>query len=87
MRREREPSSRPGIAAYPEAWQGPYNYACLEARLGNDQVALDRLEGAARLDPENVAKWAPEDTDFAALHDDPRFQAVIGRVEAGGRQM
>ena len=48
-----------GIAAYPEAWQGPYNYACLEACLGNDQAALERLEGAALLDPENVAKRAP----------------------------
>jgi hypothetical protein len=76
-----------GIAAYPEAWQGPYNYACLEASLGNDQAALERLENAARLDPENVAKRAPEDTDFAALKDDPRFQAIIEQAQAGGRQM
>ena len=75
-----------GIAAYSEAWQGPYNYACLEASLGNDHAALERLEGAARLDPENVAKRAPEDTDFAALHDDPRFQAVIDQANAGGMQ-
>ena len=75
-----------GIAAYPEAWQGPYNYACLEACLGNDQAALERLEGAALLDPENVAKRAPQDTDFAPLKDDPRFQAIIGQAQAVGMQ-
>jgi len=68
-----------GIATYPDAWQGYYNYACFEIRLGNTDAGLDRLERAAELDPDVVAKYAPDDEDFAAVLDNPRFLAAVSK--------
>jgi tetratricopeptide (TPR) repeat protein len=68
-----------GIDANPTAWQGPFNLACIEARLGNREAALDQLERAAELDREAVAKYAPNDEDFASVLDDPRFLEIVGR--------
>ena len=73
-----------GIATYPDAWQGYYNLACVEARLGNTDEALAQLERAAGLERETVGKWAAEDDDFAALKDDPRFLALAGKADAAG---
>jgi tetratricopeptide (TPR) repeat protein len=67
-----------GIDANPGAWQGPFNLACVEARLGNRDEALDQLERAAELDQEAVAKYAPNDEDFASVRDDPRFLEIVG---------
>jgi tetratricopeptide (TPR) repeat protein len=72
-----------GIATYPDAWQGYFNLACVEARLGNKDEALAQLERAAELDREAVARWAREDSDFASLTDDPRFLALTGQTDAG----
>jgi tetratricopeptide (TPR) repeat protein len=66
-----------GIDANPGAWQGPYNLACVEARLGNHDAALEQLERAAELDREVVAKYAPEDEDFEILKDDDRFREIV----------
>jgi tetratricopeptide (TPR) repeat protein len=68
-----------GIAARPEAWQGYYNFACLEARLGNNDAALELLERAAEMEPEWVAKGAPDDEDLAPLRDEPRFLEIVAR--------
>jgi mannose-6-phosphate isomerase-like protein (cupin superfamily) len=73
-----------GIAANPGSWQGPFNLACVEARLGNRDAALDQLERAAELDREAVARYAPNDSDFAELMDEPRFLAVTGQADADG---
>jgi tetratricopeptide (TPR) repeat protein len=70
-----------GIAARPDAWQGYYNYACLEARAGDNEAALRHLEHAAEIDSEQVAKIAPDDEDFAALRDDPQFLAITGKPD------
>jgi tetratricopeptide (TPR) repeat protein len=70
-----------GIETYPDDWQGYFNLACIEARLGNKDEALDQLEQAAKRDPETVAKYAADDEDFAALTDDPRFLAVTGQAD------
>ena len=72
------------VTARPDAWQGYYNFACLEARLGNTDAALDLLERALELDQEQVARIAPDDDDFAALRDDPRFLAVAGKPHPAG---
>jgi tetratricopeptide (TPR) repeat protein len=68
-----------GIKAYPDAWQGYFNLACIEARLGNAEAALEQLQHAADRDSEAVAKWAPEDEDFAPLKDHPRFQEIVSK--------
>jgi quercetin dioxygenase-like cupin family protein len=69
---------RAAVAAHPDAWQGPFNWACIEARQGDRAVALEQLERAAALDPEAVRKWARADSDFEPIRDDPRFLAVAG---------
>ena len=73
-----------GIEAYPDAWQGRYNLACAEARMGNDDAALQQLERAIEIDPDSVRTYAPNDSDFASLRDDPRFLALTGQADAGG---
>ncbi len=72
-----------GIAERPEAWQGHYNFACLEARGGDKDAALRHLARAAELEPGEVAKLASGDEDFASLRGDERFLAVAGQPDAG----
>jgi hypothetical protein len=72
-----------GLRTHPGEWQGHYNLACAEAKLGSVDAALEQLELAAELDREAVAKWAPEDEDFTSLRDDPRFLALTGQPDAG----
>ena len=73
-----------GIEAYPDAWQGYYNLACVEAKLGNRDLALAQLRRAAEIDQAVVSKYAPEDGDFASLKDDEEFLAITGQAKAGG---
>ena len=73
-----------GIAANPGAWQGPYNLACVEARLGNHDEALDQLRRAAELDHDAVTKYAPDDEDFDGLKNDERFLAITRQAETAG---
>jgi tetratricopeptide (TPR) repeat protein len=72
-----------GIEAYPDEWQGYYNMACAEARLGNRDAALENLARAAEVNEEVVAKYAPEDSDFASLKDDPEFLRLTGQAGSG----
>jgi tetratricopeptide (TPR) repeat protein len=72
-----------GIEAYPDEWQGYYNMACAEARLGNRDAALENLALAAEVNQEVVAKYAPEDSDFASLKDDREFLALTGQAGSG----
>jgi tetratricopeptide (TPR) repeat protein len=69
-----------GIEAYPDAWQGYYNLACAEARLGNRDAALENLARAAEVNQEVVAKYAPEDSDFESLRSDDEFLALTGQA-------
>lgn len=70
-----------GIEANPDAWQGYFNLACIEARLGNEDAALQQLERAAERDQEAVAKFAPDDEDFTSLKSNPRFLAITGQAK------
>lgn len=72
-----------GIEAYPDAWQGYYNLACAEARLGNREAALENLARAAEVNQEVVATYAPDDSDFASIKDDPAFLALTGQSDSG----
>ena len=72
-----------GLEAYPGAWQGYYNLACAEAKLGNLDAALERLEQAAEIDRDAVAKWAPEDSDLESLRGEPRFLALTRQPKSG----
>jgi quercetin dioxygenase-like cupin family protein len=72
------------LAEHPDEWQGYYNAACIEAKAGERERALDHLTRAAVLNGERVSEYAREDSDFAALRDDPRFEsALAGEADAG----
>jgi tetratricopeptide (TPR) repeat protein len=75
---------REGVELYPAAWQGYFNLACIEARIGNHELALDALERAAELDRDGAARWAREDEDLAPLRHEPRFLAIAGQADTGG---
>jgi tetratricopeptide (TPR) repeat protein len=76
---------RAGIETYPDAWQGYFNLACIEARLGNRGEALRQLERAAELEPERVPKAAADDEDFDSIRDDEQFLAITGQAHTGSR--
>jgi tetratricopeptide (TPR) repeat protein len=66
------------IEQHPDAWQGHYNLACLEARFGEPEAAFDHLRRAVELDPgSQVRDAAPEDSDFDSIRDDPRFAEAL----------
>ena len=53
-----------------------YNLACARVSQGMLDQALVLLEEALPLRP-NLRESAPDDSDLEALHEDPRFQALI----------
>ena len=61
----------------PHAWQGFFNAACLEARLGDKERALEHFERAVELDPEKAREFAETDSDFDSIRDDPRFVTLL----------
>jgi len=54
-----------------------YSRACLEAIVGDAEAALDHLAEALAQRP-GWCDWARRDPDLAALHGDPRFEALVG---------
>jgi len=68
---------------HPDVWQGHYNAACLEARLGDRERAFAHLERALELEPARVREFAADDSDFTTIRDDPRFvSAVSGQADS-----
>ena len=65
------------IAANPDAWQGYYNLACFESLDGRREEAFAALARAVELGPDEVRKYAAEDTDFDAIRSDPRFAELV----------
>ena len=61
----------------PGAWQGFFNAACLEARLGDRDRAMEHFERALELEPEKAREFAKTDSDFDSIRDDPRFMALL----------
>jgi len=67
---------REGLDEYPGNALFLYNIACMESLLGRPEESLEPLG-------ESLAAWpaykdaAAADDDLAALHDDPRFQALV----------
>jgi hypothetical protein len=73
-----------GAAAVPDSWHAHYNLACFEALAGDTDTAFEHLERAAKLEPNEVAKLARDDEDFASLRHDPRFLAISGQTNPAG---
>jgi len=61
----------------PDAWQGFFNAACLEARLGDRDRAMEHFQRALELEPEKAREFAKTDSDFDSIRDDPRFMALL----------
>jgi len=53
-----------------------YNLACVRARDGKQDEALELLKEAIPLRPE-IKTMAPGDSDLSAVRDDPRFQELV----------
>ena len=55
-----------------------YNVACVHALMGEIERALDLLE---RMDEKarGYRGWIDRDADLAALHGEPRFEALVER--------
>lgn len=47
------------------------------ALQGNIEQAIENLQIAINLNPDTVKKWAKTDSDFHAIWEDARFQALI----------
>lgn len=57
-----------------------YNAACVYAKLENDDRAIELLERAVELGWGDRA-WIENDADLAQLRDDPRFAALLQRMD------
>jgi quercetin dioxygenase-like cupin family protein len=65
------------LKSHPDAWQGFFNAACLEARVGDSDRAFEHLERAVELEPEKAREFAKTDSDFDSIRDEPRFASLI----------
>ena len=61
----------------PDDTQVLYNIACVHARLGVNDKALDLLARALQGMHPRMAAWARQDDDLASLREDPRFEALV----------
>ncbi|MGF1933399.1 MAG: TPR end-of-group domain-containing protein [Nostoc sp. ChiQUE02] len=59
---------------YHEAW---YSKACYYALQDNIEQALENLQKAINLNPDEYRKIAKTDSDFDAIRENERFQALI----------
>jgi hypothetical protein len=80
-----DPQTRPrarelleeALERFPDHPTVRYNLACLEARDGAGDRALEHLRAAVAGRPQS-AGWARDDEDLASLRDDPRFAEIVG---------
>lgn len=72
------------VSKVPDAWQGHFNFACIEALAGDKEAALRHLERAVELEPDVVPEAAAKDEDFASLRNDERFLAITGQASTAG---
>jgi len=63
------------LELWPDAWQGFYNAACIEARFGDPETAIAHLKRSAELDPENTKQAAAGDSDLDSIRERPDYPA------------
>ncbi len=61
------------IAKLPEAWQGYYNAACMEARFGDPHEAIALLTRSLEAGGDEPKKIASNDKDFDSIRDRADF--------------
>lgn len=64
------------LAIFPESAAVSYELACFEATSGRRDAALERLRDAIARAPD-VAAYARDDEDFAAMRDEPEFAELV----------
>ena len=69
---------RKAIEQHPDAWQGPFNWACVEACYGDREQAFEQLARAIELGGDEARELAEKDSDFDSIRDDPRFAELMG---------
>jgi adenylate cyclase len=57
-----------------------YNVACGYTKLGETEQALNLLERMLPNVGEEIRMWIKHDSDFAGLHDQPRFQKLLKSI-------
>ncbi len=68
-------SCRATIDRWPDAWQGFYNAACIEARFGDPETAIAHLKRSVELDAESTKKAAASDSDLDSIRERPDYPA------------
>ncbi|MFN0243167.1 MAG: TPR end-of-group domain-containing protein [Planctomycetota bacterium] len=71
------------VTLLPEDPTAHYNLACSLALLGSAAEALDELESAVRLGYDD-AEHLTADEDLVSLRGDPRFVALLERLQRDG---
>jgi tetratricopeptide (TPR) repeat protein len=72
--------SRRSLELYPDDMSTLMNAACMQAKLGKKDAAIEFLEramgrGWGKLD------WIANDPDYDILRDDPRFQRLLTKLK------
>jgi hypothetical protein len=62
----------------PGHWSGAYNLACYESLFGDHDAAFEQLRRSLAAAPAEAREQARGDPDLRPLHDDPRWQEVVG---------
>ena len=65
------------VAEHPEYPDLFYNLACCESLAGRTDDAIEHLRRSIELSPERSRALALDDSDFAALRDEPAFKELI----------
>lgn len=76
---EGEQLIRQALELAPEDGPVLYNSACFYSLAGDKQQALDLLERAMEQGAAGLS-WLKHDSDFDCLHDEPRFQTLLGKL-------
>lgn len=63
----------------PAVADGWYDFACMAAKAGHHDEALDYLSHAVD-NGFRRSEWIAADKDFASLHGDPRFDAIVTKA-------
>jgi adenylate cyclase len=67
----------------PDNFNMRYNFACALCMLLKDkEAALEMLGPVFAMISDSFLTYAKADPDFALLHDDPRYQAMVAAAEA-----
>ena len=70
----------------PEDTQARYNAACTYAQLGEVEQAIDMLEEWSSHAGTELGVWFKHDADLDPIRDNPRYAALVERIEASAAQ-